>query len=265
MGIPSDTYNPETGATVQPGDVIPVWSYNEDTGEWKLETWNGLVEATGNPDAYLVRYNPEHLSWWNLDWFLSDYCFEGVSIRVTGSFISLRLRVLIDFGDGNYIYAGSSGYVTPGDPVVNLINVPEGYSARIQAIVDTQTGVEVWGEVDVPDLCNSSEIVELQVEEPGQQGASYHDIELNVYGYCANNPDINALPDIPIWVRGENYGNMFVFVGMMQDGYIVFPNMILNRTYWFGTEWDGEWYQEPYPIDKTNYDYNLEIPEEYCD
>lgn len=70
MTIPETTRNPETGAPIKPGDVIPVWSYDEVEGQWKAEGTSRVGEKT-SPESTVYPLTKEitHLSYYNLDWF----------------------------------------------------------------------------------------------------------------------------------------------------------------------------------------------------
>ncbi len=63
--------NPITKKALVVGDKIPVWSLDEKRGIWKMETEITVVEDNGK---LLVKYEQEHLSWWNLDWFFPFTC-----------------------------------------------------------------------------------------------------------------------------------------------------------------------------------------------
>ncbi|QPB82010.1 hypothetical protein CWC22_002905 [Pseudoalteromonas rubra] len=51
-------------------DIFPVWSYNEDAGEWSFESY-GVVTADEDENAstFNVVVDVNHLSYWNLDFF----------------------------------------------------------------------------------------------------------------------------------------------------------------------------------------------------
>lgn len=63
--IKNDLVNPQTGVAVAAGDIIPIWSFNATTGQWKYET---TATVTGNGGKKQVQYGPTHLSAWNADW-----------------------------------------------------------------------------------------------------------------------------------------------------------------------------------------------------
>jgi hypothetical protein len=84
--INKNLVNPETGVAVKSGDKIPIWSMNEETGQWKYESEATVtLDANGTP---YVAFLASHLSPWNIDWFIRPVitrCFRNINIRVTTS------------------------------------------------------------------------------------------------------------------------------------------------------------------------------------
>lgn len=58
---------------LQAGHVFPVWSYEESTGKWTFEKF-GEVKTNSTEDTFDVVVNVEHLSYWNLDFFVQQGC-----------------------------------------------------------------------------------------------------------------------------------------------------------------------------------------------
>lgn len=81
--IPSNTINPDTGEPLQPGNKIPLWSYEPSTGEWSNEG-PGLVLPATTDGNFPVSFAAKHLSYWNMDWYISG------TERCTSSKINLR-------------------------------------------------------------------------------------------------------------------------------------------------------------------------------
>jgi hypothetical protein len=65
--VPKSTINPETGELVALGDQIPVWSYDDQSGEKTYEGLSSIFESAdeGNWNA---RFAVSHLSYWMLSW-----------------------------------------------------------------------------------------------------------------------------------------------------------------------------------------------------
>lgn len=55
-----------TGNAVKVGETIPLWSLNEQTGQWKEEGVATVLAGTGG--KLVARYQVTHLSSWNLSW-----------------------------------------------------------------------------------------------------------------------------------------------------------------------------------------------------
>lgn len=71
MEMNSNVVNPGTNQAVASGDSIPVWSLNEQTGQWKYESM-GVVKPDAN-GKLAVNFEAAHLSCWNLDWWWSQF------------------------------------------------------------------------------------------------------------------------------------------------------------------------------------------------
>jgi len=87
MVMPKNFANPETGIIIAAGEMVPLWSYDTDTGVWTVHKdsggalitgvvgdgdGDGLVDSPaavdGNGD-WLVAFPTNNLSYFNLDWF----------------------------------------------------------------------------------------------------------------------------------------------------------------------------------------------------
>lgn len=71
MVVDSEVINYETNEKVKEGDVIPIWSYDVETGKWAFEE-NMTVKP--GPHGLEITKEVHHLSWYNLDWFVTGFC-----------------------------------------------------------------------------------------------------------------------------------------------------------------------------------------------
>jgi hypothetical protein len=67
MEINSTLVNPQTKQLVKAGDSIPIWSLNEETGQWKYETTADIFR-NGN-GKLAVSFPITHLSGWSANWY----------------------------------------------------------------------------------------------------------------------------------------------------------------------------------------------------
>lgn len=56
------------GTPLVPGDVVPLWSLDEQTGMWVQEGSGTVVTSASSPTGLALRGEVGHLSWWNLDY-----------------------------------------------------------------------------------------------------------------------------------------------------------------------------------------------------
>ena len=59
--VPEETFNSDTQTGIADGDTVPLWSYNEGTGEWAYETVDTIVLT--NKGTYEVTSELWHLTW----------------------------------------------------------------------------------------------------------------------------------------------------------------------------------------------------------
>lgn len=128
LEIPSAIMNPDTGKQVAVGDKVPLWSFDSTKGQWKNEG-DTTVEAGGST-GLRVRFNPGHLSWWNIGWFLKSTC-KG-TIHFTGNTVPLRVVVRATSG---------FGFITvfrqPANNDTKVIRfVPSGIPITVEAFAD---------------------------------------------------------------------------------------------------------------------------------
>jgi len=88
--------NFQNGTPVKAGDVIPLWSLNEETGQWKAEG-NAAVSLDAVSGKLVAKYAISHLSGWNLDWSWSAF----------GSYNSVVRPLVINLIPSQTPWAGS--------------------------------------------------------------------------------------------------------------------------------------------------------------
>jgi len=90
--IPKGTFNPTTGAKIANNDQIPIWTYKPSLGQWDIQEnpskankpskvqFNGTVTEVGDSNAFAVKFDTDHLSYFNLDW---GFWGQGSNIQAT--------------------------------------------------------------------------------------------------------------------------------------------------------------------------------------
>jgi hypothetical protein len=79
--IYTDT-NPATGNAIQVGDVIALWSLNENTGIWLQEGTGTVVADTNSPTGFALSATVSHFTWWNCDVTINP---GSVTVTVDGA------------------------------------------------------------------------------------------------------------------------------------------------------------------------------------
>ncbi len=246
---PKNTKLPNTSTSLISGRKIPVFSYNPESGQWREEAQATLVEdGNGNFNA---EFEADHLSWWNLDWFYGDYCYEGIKINVKGNFSNLTLQAK-RVSDGSYFWY--SGYVTASDPTVTILNAPR----NVPVVIEAVSCGSVVGTVTVNDLCAAE--VDLTVNDP----TAPENIYVKISGYCPDEENLKIRPTIPIWIF-DNCAGGWRYAGYMINGEISVSGIVLGNTYTIGVWYNNQWAQTDVTITQTAYIYDIEIPASYCD
>ncbi len=89
MTIDPKLINPDTNKEFQVGDTVPIWSLDEDTGNWRLED-QAMVK--GNSAELFVKFAMTHLSIWNLDYNLAT-CSSDIAVTIVNPNLSLEYYV----------------------------------------------------------------------------------------------------------------------------------------------------------------------------
>ncbi|HVX49122.1 MAG TPA: hypothetical protein VHB48_03160 [Chitinophagaceae bacterium] len=195
MEMNSNVINPGTNQSVKAGDSIPVWSLNEQTGQWKCEAMGYVtLDKNGKPS---VEFQAAHLSCWNLDWSWQQFgsyktCNNSlrVIIHADPSYCAGNFEVTLETKNNQYLGA------LHGTPLYN------GFEC-----VFAQTPVIDEAKIVITNNGNGKVVAESVLFTPCSQGVIEVDlgvppvpdvvaINLNVKGKCTN---LNAAFGISGW------------------------------------------------------------------
>lgn len=274
MQIDPDFINPETGTNIKTGDIIPIWSYSKDNGEWDYHT-DGVVKAdNGN---LIVEYTTTHLSWYNLDYKgsrCSSYYPSGVAkinIAMSGVNSADGYRLFSDFyyENGNQPISPFSGKVFSwyDGQTFEMTNAPS--NRKVQMIVYSGSSRYDKGEIlfrsQAFNLCTIGsvdiDVSSIVAKLPPQPV----NVTVNYQGEC--NDKIIA-PTIPLYIKTKSYYGYtyWKYLGYVYNGRITIRNINLNQEYEFRTYFNGQYFYQNITFDKTEYvNDSYEIPSELCD
>jgi hypothetical protein len=111
MEINSNLVNPQTHQVVKAGDAIPIWSLNEQTGQWTYESTATIGKDASN--KLVVVFPITHLSGWSASWY-GAACPSALSValRMPGTGVPV---------EGDYMIA----LATTNNQPVSTFNVSE--------------------------------------------------------------------------------------------------------------------------------------------
>ena len=125
-----------TQAPIKVGDVIPYWSLNETTGQWKSEGKTTVVlDANGKLSAQIAI---SHLSCWSVGWSWGSIgaygtCGSPLTITINTSDPNFKggpYNVSLQTPDGTYL-GGVQGVTISNGNVITLQSVPSVGQAKI--------------------------------------------------------------------------------------------------------------------------------------
>lgn len=260
------TVNPETGSPLAVGDIIPLFSLNEETGEWLYEKDAVVILKDGE---LVVDTEVEHLSYWNLDWWYSPNCGnENTNARIkfignpddVGNTFNVRFTIR---RQSNGSYMKSYWKYATLNQEIRMDNVPRGIPVYFEFLTNSSCGQAPLNfnpnPLYIDDLC-ASDLYSVNVSSSG--GSNIQDVTINVEGFCPNNPDIVVYPTYSGWVR-PNDEYCWQYVNMVNG--VATAKLDVTRTYIAGTYTYNGWYQSEFQPDTLQATYvGLEMPAEIC-
>jgi hypothetical protein len=257
-----NTRNPITGTTVRPGDIIPMWSYNESTGSWKFEGNYSVNSAVGSggQTLYVEKTDVTHLSWWNIDWYFNP-CPVATPIRfvANGCWSTLYWYLEYSIGQGNLGW----GTVHFSDPIIHLMNAPENFPVRLLVFDDMFDMIEYWntgntslpvGSTTIVNLCSGpSNLFSVAVNIPSSIGQT---VNITIRGVCPNGNIVDqGTFDIEILKNGY-----WEYAGRVVNGQVTLDCMQIGQTYNFRIYYNQQYYYGEQQITSTNMLLNIPLP-----
>jgi len=196
----NELINPITDQPVQAGDTIPIWSMNEQTGQWKYET-TATAALDGN-GKMSIQFQASHLSCWNIDWWFYNPCRSVLRVNVHISIPGFRPQYEMVLVDANEQYLGGlytdntwATVVTLYDGLTTVIpTVPD--IGRAKIVVYTRRGdpTSKIAETAFFNPCTKGTI-DVTITPPGPP--ELINVKLNVQGKCTNK---KVVANVGAWV-----------------------------------------------------------------
>lgn len=283
MEVPPGTKNPITGGDVKIGDKIPLWSYDEDLGEWKFEqdvevTTLGAVahgRSIMSGKMGISVKGISHLSYFNLDWFswYENTCYEGATLRLrnlSGGCFKVKVEVIDNATNLPATYWATHIFNGIDSDDINIWNTVANKAVTIN-VYSAVTNALLYSKV-VNNLCENV-IVDLPFT-PALGG--YQSVTINLAITCdskSTNPTGLDPNGFPLWARevtenGGWNGNWFE-IGSFSDGSLTYC-LPIGTFYEFAVEYDGAWYfsldyEPPFEITGPVINYSIIDDSRICD
>ncbi|MEO0741784.1 MAG: hypothetical protein AAF089_09360 [Bacteroidota bacterium] len=206
MDVPADMINPNTGAPVAAGDVVPVWTYDEITGRWAEEssfvaTEGGfLVGAPSEVGLVPLNFAVDHLSNKAGAWYNSAAaCTDGAELVLTNrNHLPVRAVITVPgYGYANTVHMLSDTLRLDGFPSnipsanvafyfedgsVGSVTVDNPCGARVEAELSNVPSDRVTAEFLSNVVCSSENVTTLpslliQAKRVGVTQPSYLRVE----------------------------------------------------------------------------------------
>lgn len=201
-----------TGHPIQVGDVIPYWSLDETTGQWKNEGETSVVlNARGKLSASIPIL---HLSSWSIGWSwgtggVYGSCDNKLTVNITTSDPNFRggaYNVSLQTVDGTYLM-GVQGLTISNGSVVNLTSLPNIPQAKIVV----SGGIPYISIQSSPFAPCSAASVTMDVPVSADNTVN---VAVNVVGLCKGK-DLTILPSATFELYQET-GSNYTDAGTLQ-------------------------------------------------
>jgi len=264
LAIPEGTVNPETGEEIQAGDVVPLWSYDEDTGIWNWEDDVVVTPDLKSGGKLVAKSKINHLTWWNLDFYWSS-CRYGIWVDILGR---TKCDPCLYFGleimQNGTIIRRKVGRIC--DDIVKFYLAPMGMQANLVAYKNYWDWYYQRNEIGrtlIQDLCdqvtypneNTANRTTISVSLPGND---FHKV-FNFIGTCQDNPNVEIKPSIPVYYKSSESAQ-YQYLGWVRNGEIEVCNLPVPADYWVRTTYRGQTFEGKISVD-ANYNVTSDNPD----
>lgn len=257
MAIDEGIINYETGEPVKAGDMVPIWSYNEETGDWTFEKYTYI---TASPTGLRATANMPHLSYWNFDWFttacamLELYFTTQDPDKAEQWGYNLMMNAVISSMENDFQMRGlSSGFpAISGAKTATNTEVFQGVPLyrEITITFENQTGTTpLWlAPAPVTFTLTGNSMIEVPLtpnpDATGTGGSQTQTITFNVTIYCTDQ-GINALIPNGTILRYRIVGTAEWSTVTATGGTVVVAGLQPGKMYETQALYNGQW--EPSP------------------
>lgn len=260
--IPSTSTN-NTGALLQSGMALPIWSYQTSTGIWTNES-QPLINLNGTSGKLEVDFALTHLSYWNLHMKNINTCPIGGSFTVASSLIAPTNFVGAWYYPDGKLFR-KTNFNAQNQSVIPILNAPSSQALTFKVFknnCDYDNGNVLYS-MSMADLCAGNYLVNIPAQTLNPT------VNVTVNATCQDRPGRIFRPTVTIYAQevGSNCGNNnWQYVGEMVDGYLSTNAFVQGKTYQIGSMFGNKWQisDETYTVNQTDYIFNQVLPVNIC-
>ncbi len=236
--------NPQTRQVVKAGDVIPVWSLNEQTGQWKYESTATI--ARNNSGKLSVTFPITHLSGWSANWYGAT-CPSPLTVKVhTAQEINGDLLLSLTTANDQQLTSTEVTQLKEGFSTV--LNDCPADAGDVKVVVYSRNGSTLTklGETATFSPCGQGSI---DVTLNTQPAVDYIKTTIHMTAKCSNQ-QVVAYPSTWLTLRDATTGeNTNVY---MSDG-VATANLVNGHSYGITTTYSNRTYNSAsFKLDKAS-------------
>ena len=244
MGIDPNMMDPATGQKLRVGDEIPVWSLNEETGQWEFES---MAKIGANMEGKMEAvFEMTHLSWWNVAFANNNTCAESdpITFSIQSNFSGqcttpnyyvelVNAATMQKVGDGKYVQIENG-------TTFEFSNIPaeEDYQVVFYDLEDVSCRQTVIT-ASLPSSIDCNQTYNLDLTG---LNLSLFVIEANMSGICeGSSSDVLIKPDFVVYFRPSGCAS-WNFLNNAVRGFFCSGNLERGGTYDFKVNYGSEEY-----------------------
>ena len=270
MSVAENVTNPETGVLIKAGDVIPVWSYDEQDGDWVYETEGTVIEGSNGLE---LSYKTTHLSWWNFDFWSGRCCSTCGQIKFNAPGLSKedsqRFYLRAVYSGTNQYMKGMGWRRIYDDYKIRLYRTPS-YAFDLlvyKSYAAYREGEGSFNKKNNITLCDRNSLKEINIPASAIDNLF---VEFKAVGYCDSKPNYEFRPSFRVQYKDPTspywyYRNYYTTLGDVRDGKFKTASLSVGKSYDFRVIYDGKVYEKKNVlIEQSNYDFTFDVPEDIC-
>jgi hypothetical protein len=233
MQINNNLINPQTKQKVKAGDVIPIWSLNEKSGQWTYET---TATISNHADGKLAVIFPiQHLSGWSANWY-SQTCGSSLTVNLRTS-QQLNGDYLVSLTTANEQPVSSAAVSRIVDGTKAVLNDIPTDAGDLKVVVYARNGNQLTkiGETATFSACAKGSV---EVNLFTQPTVDYVKTTVNIVAKCTTK-QVVAYPSAWLALKDDNTGELTNIY--MTDG-VATTNLVNGHGYSITTNYANRSY-----------------------